>query len=111
MQRKVVQMNDMRVNVAAGIVVAVAGAALVRSLKPPSSKKASRRWIPAVALISGPMLTFGWCVVDACYISPSYYIHPEDFTATAVPAVFVGLVAGVIGATAFWIAERSHSEN
>lgn len=88
------------------IIVAAAGAALIQCLRPASSKAARRLWIPAVALISGPLLTFGWCVIDARYISPASYVHPSDFAATAVALVIVGLVAGVIGATAIWIAER-----
>ena len=99
-------MLDMRGNVVAVIIVVMAGPAFVRFFKPPSSNTTPRRWIPVVALISGPMLTFAWCIVDACYLSPRSYTQPGDFAETAVPMVFIGLVAGVIGAAGFWIAER-----
>ena len=98
-------MLDMRGNVVAGIIVVMVGAGFVRSLKPPSIKAPTRRWIPVVALITGPVFAFVWCIVEA-YISPGSYTQPGDFAATAVPAVIIGLVAGVIGAAGFWIAER-----
>lgn len=97
-------MIDMRGNLAAGILVAVAGAALVRSLKPPTGTAARRPWLPAIALISGPLLTVGWCLVDIYCVSE--FVHPDDFVPQLVAAAFIGLVAGAIGATAFWIAER-----
>jgi hypothetical protein len=97
-------MVDMRGNLVMGLVVALVGAVLVRSMKSPARSVARRRWIPAIALISGPLLTVGWCVVDAYYVSQ--YAHPDDFVPTVVSAVVIGLVAGAIGATAFWLAER-----
>jgi hypothetical protein len=100
------QMHDMRGNFVAGIAVAVIGAVIVRTLKPASAKATRRLWVPVVALISGPVLTFAWCLVDLCCIAPGTYTQPGDFTATAVPVVIIGVFAGTFGAAVFWLAER-----
>ncbi len=96
-------MLDMRGNVATGIVVALAGAALVRSMKS-TSAASRRRWIPAIAFISGPLLTVGWCVLDIYCVSK--FTHPDDVLPMLLAMAFIGFVAGAIGATAFWIVER-----
>ncbi|MBS0202168.1 MAG: hypothetical protein JSS49_04650 [Planctomycetes bacterium] len=97
-------MFDMRGNLAAGIFVALAGSALVRSMKSPSSTVVRRLWLPAIAFISGPLLTVGSCVVDVYCISK--YTHPDDVVPMIVSAAVIGFVAGGIGAMAFWIVER-----
>ena len=96
-------MVDIRGNLAIAIIVASAGAALVRSMKPPTSTVARRRWLPAIAFISGPMFTVGWSIVE---IYVSKYTHPDDVVPMIVSMAAIGLVAGAIGAMAFWIAER-----
>src|SRR5689334_20321864 len=97
-------MLDMRGNLALGIIVALVGAALVRSMKSPTNTVARRSWIPAIAFISGPLLTVGWCVVDIYCVSK--YTHPDDVAPMIIATAIIGFVAGAIGATAFWIAER-----
>ena len=99
-------MLDMRGNVVAGIIVVTVGAVFVRSLKPVSSKATPRLWIPVVAFISAPVIAFTWCIVEACYISPGSFTQPGDVAETAVPVVIIGVVAGMIGGTVFWLAER-----
>ncbi|HEY4263621.1 MAG TPA: hypothetical protein VGM98_25885 [Schlesneria sp.] len=97
---------DMRGNVVAGIVVVMAGAGLLRCVKPPTVKTTRRFWIPVVALISGPVVTFGYCLLDAYSFSPGSYTQPGDFAASAVPVTIVGIAAGVFGAAVLWLADR-----
>lgn len=99
-------MYDIRGNVVAGIAVVVAGAGLLRCVKPPTVKATRRFWIPIVALISGPVVTLGYCILDANSISPGSYTQPGDFAATAIPVTIVGIVAGVFGAAVLWLADR-----
>lgn len=100
-------MYDMRGNAAMAIIIALSGAALVRSMKSTTNSRARRRWIPAVAFISGPLLTVGGCLVDVYCVSK--FTHPDDVVPAIVSAAVIGLVAGAIGATSFWIAERAGS--
>jgi hypothetical protein len=73
-------------------------------MKPPVNTVSRRGWIPAIAFVSGPVLTVGWRIVDIYCVSK--YTHPDDVAPMIVSAVIIGLVAGAIGAVAFWIAER-----
>lgn len=97
-------MVDLRGNLVVGVVVALAGAAVVRSMKQPAATVSRRRWIPMIALITGPLLTVGSCVVDIYCVSE--YTHPDDIAPMFIACAVIGLVAGAIGAAAFWIVER-----
>lgn len=97
-------MVDMRANLAMGITIALAGAVLVRSMKPPSSATARHLWLPAIAFVAGPLLTVGWVVLDIYCVSE--FTHPDDVRPLIVAATFIGVVAGTIGAAVFWFVER-----
>jgi hypothetical protein len=97
-------MIDIRGNLALGIAVALAGAAVVRSMKPSASTAARRRWIPATAFISGPLITVGWQLIEIYCISE--FTHPDDVTPMIITALAIGLAAGTIGAITFWAFER-----
>jgi len=99
-------MINMRDNVLMGLVVVAAGATLIRSLRPTGSKSKPRTWLPVIALVAGPAFTVGYVVIDAYFVSPVYYVHPDDFAGGISAALYIGIVAGVITAAAIGLAER-----
>lgn len=97
-------MIDMSSNLAAAATVALGGAALVRSMKTPTNAISRRRWLPAIAFISGPLITVGWQLIDIYYVTK--FTHPDDIAPMFIAAIAIGLLAGTIGAVSFYIFER-----
>ncbi len=102
-------MLDMRPNLAIAIIVAIGGAAFLRSMKPPIATDSLRRWIPAIAFIAGPLTTVGWYVIDICFVSS--FTHPDDIVPSIVELASVGVVAGAIGAAALWLVQRCQPDS
>lgn len=104
--RPMLALVDMRGNLFAVAVLLCIGVVLLRWLRSPSASRQSRRWIPVVAFLAGPLSAFGWYLSDVFFISPEDYISPADYVEALLPILTIGASGGVIGAAVFWIAER-----
>ena len=99
-------MTDMRGNLIAAAILLVVGVVVFRLVRPPNAVSTSRRWLPIVAFVSGPTITFFWTIADVLWIQPGSYLNFAEYLETLVPVLIIGVIGGAVGAFVFWVGDR-----
>ncbi|WP_372716342.1 hypothetical protein [Novipirellula sp.] len=97
---------DMRGNLIAAAIVLVIGVVVFRLVRPPSATTSSRRWLPMVAFVSGPIVAFLSTIADVLWIQPEMYLDFAEYLETWTRVLFIGVIGGAVGAFAFWVGDR-----
>tara|TARA_R110002049_G_scaffold305056_3_gene501132 strand:+ start:85541 stop:85885 length:345 start_codon:yes stop_codon:yes gene_type:complete len=99
-------MVDMRGNLIAAAILLVVGVLVFRLVRPPDAASTSRRWLPIVAFVSGPVIAFLWTIADVLRMQPGTYLNFAEYIETLVPVLIIGVICGGVGAFAFWVGDR-----
>jgi len=97
---------NMRGNLIAAAALLVIGVVILRLVRPPSATTGSRRWLPIVAFIAGPLVAFLWTIADVFWIQPGSYLNFAEYIETLIPVLTIGVIGGAVGAAVFWIGDR-----
>ncbi|MEO1496356.1 MAG: hypothetical protein AAFV43_04320 [Planctomycetota bacterium] len=89
-------------NLIASAIVLAIGCFLLNLVQASDKERDGLPIAPIAALVMGPALAALFLALDILWLSPTDYLFPQD--AGVIPSVMaIGLVAGVLGAVAFWI--------
>tara|TARA_R110002073_G_scaffold172563_13_gene329820 strand:+ start:11093 stop:11437 length:345 start_codon:yes stop_codon:yes gene_type:complete len=97
---------DMRGNLIAAAILLVIGVVVFRFVRPPSATTSSRRWLPIVAFVCGPVVAFLWTIADVFWIQPGSYLNFAEYVETLIPVLIIGVIGGAVGAFAFGVGDR-----
>jgi hypothetical protein len=97
----------MQGNLIAAFVLLVVGVALLGWLHRKGSAKHGFNWAPVIAFMCGPAIATAYFVADVLWFGHGTYAIASDYYDTYWRVLVIGLVAGTLGAIAFWMVSRS----
>ena len=107
---RVLALTNMRPNHVIATLVLGAGVVLLRLLSKSNAaaeQSRIRNWIPALALVFGPVIGIAWWAADVFLLNVDCYVLPSDSKAALIShslvGSFVGLVAAVVLAVSLLI--------
>ncbi|MGM0489360.1 MAG: hypothetical protein ACQESR_21690 [Planctomycetota bacterium] len=85
------------------LIVLVIGTIVLRLVSPSKS----RMGIPLLitAFVAGPFVAVCFLLLDMFVVSPNSYVRSEDYVKFSVSVLFIGVMAGAIGAVGLWVGD------
>lgn len=93
-------------NLITALVMLVMGVVLFRGMRGSAKAKGGVNWTPIVAFLCGPALATVYFVCDVLWIGHGTYTLASDYFDMYWRVLVIGLVAGTLGAMAFWVEQK-----
>lgn len=93
-------------NLIAALVMLVLGVVLFRGIRGRDRVTSGFNWAPIVAFLSGPALATVYLVCDVLWSGHGTYTLASDYFDICWRVLVIGLVAGTLGALAFWTEQK-----